>query len=433
MTKKGKPVSAPEHAAPAEELDHVRYVVRPRTRMALFTIGVLLTLAVVWSFVGSVSTKVSGQGILIRSGTLFPVVTVASGQLLSLEVEVGQVVKKGSVIAKLDQPLLKTELREAQRLLGKLNEERALLERYEKRSDTLVSAHIDEQRATLRESIQVDGQFIKGMEVLVADLESLQKQGIVSNMEVEKQRADLRRAQIQLLQDQQDLSGLDVLQNNTSYQVDQRLVDLVKQVIPMQERVLSLRERLQNSSEVKSLHNGVIVEIHKNPGIMLQQGESVATLELNDSGGQGAGQEPLVVAYVAPFQGVELKPGMQVQVVPESVREEEYGVMLGKILSISPYPVSPKGIMRVLDNQDLVKVLTKDGAPVMVTVGLLKDPSTPSGYRWSSGKGPPTAIKSGVQCVIRIIARSRAPIELVIPELKRRLFGTGKTGAAEGG
>lgn len=432
MTRKRKARAGHEPAVVVEELDHVRYVVRPRTRLALYTIALLLLLVVIWSFVGTVTTKVTGRGILIRSGALFPVVTVAPGQLVSVEVEVGQEVKKGQVIATLDQPVLKTELRESRRLLYKLNEELALLLKWEKKNDTLVTTHLDKQRLTLQESIQAGLQFIQGMEVLVADLERLKREGIVSNQELEKQKTDLRRTQIQLLQDQQNLAGLDVVKHNVEYQVDQRLTDLYKQAIPLQERVLALQERLQSFSEIRSMHHGVIVEIHKNPGVMLQQGESVALLELTSREDQDVEQEPEVVAYVAPFQGVELKPGMEAQVIPESVREEEYGVMLGYVLSISPYPASPKGIMRVLDNQDLVKALTRDGSPVMALIRLQKDPGTPSGYRWSSGKGPPFTVKSGVQCAIRIIARSRAPIELIIPELKKRLFGTGKTDAPGG-
>ena len=425
MFRNNKSVSALEQPVSVAELDHVRHVVPPRTRIALFTIAILLAVVVIWGVAGSVTTKVTGQGILIRSGALFPIMTVSSGQLLKLDVVEGQVVQKGTIVARLDQPALKSELREAQSLLDKLNEERALLEQYETQHDLLVTTHIDKQRKTLQESIKLGGQFIQDMKGMVATLESLQNTGIVSTLELEKQKTELRRAQIQLLQDQQNLSGLDVFQQKNSQEMNQRLVDLIKQVIPVQERVISLQERQKNFSEVKSLHNGVIVEIHKNPGAMLQQGESVATLELTSLEDKGAEQEPLVVAYVAPFQGLELQPDMQVLVIPESVREEEYGVMLGKVLSISPYPVSPKGIMRVLDNQDLVRVLTRDGAPVMVKISLDKDGNTPSGYRWSSGKGPPTIIKSGTQCVIRIIARRRAPIELIIPELKRHVLGTG--------
>ncbi len=411
--------------APGTELDEVRYVVGTGTWVALLTVGLLLAGAVTWAFAGSVGTQVTGKGLLIRSGTLFPIVAISSGQLLELDVKEGQAVQKGAVVARLDQPTLRAELREAESLLQKLNEERHLVELFEKKNDVLTEQHLEKQRRALRESIRLGGLFMEETEAIVTSLESLHRQGLVSTWDLEKQHNELRRAQLQKLQDEQSLAGLDVLAQKTAYEVHQRFVELTTQVVPVEERVVSLRERMRSHSEVRSLEGGVVVELHRNPGTMLQQGDSIATLEMTSSGESGAENEPVVVAYVAPFQGLALRAGMQAHVIPESVRDEEYGVMLGEVLSISPYPVSPKGLMRVLDNSELVQVLTRDGAPVMVRIGLKKDAGTPSGYRWSSGKGPPTTVKSGAQCVVRIIARRRAPIELIVPELRRRFLGAG--------
>jgi HlyD family secretion protein len=456
-----------------EDLDQVMTVVRPRTWLALLAVGLLLAAAVGWGFWGVVTTRVSGQGILIRSGALFPVVSVSDGQLLSLEVEKGQFVSAGSVVARVDQPLLRSRLREARQLLDKLNQDRARLERHEEAQDALMLAFIARQRDTLNESIRLGGLLIEDLRDLVQAHEELRAQGIASKLELEKQKAELHKAKIQLLQDQHELSGLDVFEQRVAYEVDQRLSDLMRLIVPVQEEVISLRERLEMFSVVRSLHSGVIIEMHKNPGEMLQAGDSLVYMERashapnsasgaassaapgaalaearNEQGqtlGQTLGQtpdlalaldedvslgiadEPLVVAYVPPFQGLDLRPGQSVHVVPETVREEEHGVILGEVLSISPYPVTPKGMMRVLDNPELVHHLSREGAPVMVVVRLHKDEATPSGYRWSSGQGPPTRIKTGAQCMIRIIARTHAPIELIIPELKRRFLGIGAT------
>ncbi len=442
---------------PTEDLDQVMTVVRPRTWLALLAVALLLAAAVGWGFWGVVTTRVSGQGILIRSGALFPVVSVSDGQLLSLEVEKGQFVSAGSVVARVDQPLLRSRLREAQQLLDKLNQDRARLERHEEAQDALMLAFIAKQRDTLNESIRLGGLLIEDLRDLVQAHEEMRAQGIATKLELEKQKAELHKAKIQLLQDQHELSGLDVFEQRVAYEVDQRLSDLMRLIVPVQEEVISLRERLELFSVVRSLHSGVIIEMHKNPGEVLQAGDSLVYMErashapdvapgtalaearneqgrplgldldLNEDASLGIADEPLVVAYVPPFQGLDLRPGQAVHVVPETVREEEYGVILGEVLSISPYPVTPKGMMRVLDNPELVHQLTREGAPVMVVVRLHKDEKTPSGYRWSSGQGPPTRIKTGVQCMIRIIARTHAPIELIIPELKRRFLGIGAT------
>ncbi len=427
MPKKATP-NVPNTELPAieEELDHVLRVVRPRTWVALLTLGVLMAVAVAWGFAGRVTTKISGQGILIKSGVLFPIVAVHSGQVLTIEVEPGQAVNKGDVVARLDQPLLRSQLREAQSLLDKLNRDREQLEQHEANYDTLVKMHIEKQRQKLRESIRIGFEFVRDQKELVASIQELVQKGGASRLDLEKQKNELRRAQIQILQDEQELSGLDVFEHQVHYEVDQRLSDLIRLTVPVKERVLSLQEQLTTHSVAKTLHAGTIVEVHKNRGAVLREGDSIALLELDENESESEVRDTVVVAYVPSFQGLELRPGMQAHVIPETVREEEYGLMLGEVTAISPFPVSSKGMLRVLGNEEWVNTLIRDGAPTMVTIRLHKDADTVSGYRWSSGKGPPTTVNSGAQCVVRIIARHSAPVDLVVPQLKRRLLGIGE-------
>ncbi len=428
MTENGKRRDARGDPASLEELDQVMYVVSSRAWLALGTVGLLLAAAITWSFLGNVLTKVSGQGILIRSGVLFNIVGVSSGQILDVLVTEGQAIRRGTVVARLAQPEIESELREAQSLLAKLDEERAFLEAKQEKNVELVYAYIGKQRRTLEESIRLGIELVKELGELVKFYEQLRSAGTVSRLDLEKWKSELRHAQIRLLQDQQELAGLDLTRHQTDTKMEQNLLELTKTRVPVEERVLSLQERLRTFSEVRSLHSGVIVEMHRNPGDRLQEGESVATLEMSPwedvAGAEDAdlfrakAGKPLVVAFIPPFQGMELRPGMPVHVIPETLSEDEYGVMLGEVQTVSRYPASPKGMMRVLDNQELVDTLTRSGAPVMVTVSLQEAPDTPSGYSWSSGLGPPTPIESGTQCMIRVIARSQTPIELIIPYLK---------------
>ncbi|NCC26360.1 MAG: hypothetical protein EOM25_14370, partial [Deltaproteobacteria bacterium] len=137
-----------------EELDQVMTVVRPRTWLALSSVGLLLAAATAWAFLGVVTVKVTGQGILIRSGALFPIVAKTEGQLLSLTIEKGQYITKGQPVAALDQPLLRAELRETENYLGKLLVDQKQMATYERKHDELVDQFIEKQRTTLLESIR---------------------------------------------------------------------------------------------------------------------------------------------------------------------------------------------------------------------------------------------------------------------------------------
>jgi len=44
---------------------------------------------------------------------------------------------------------------------------------------------------------------------------------------------------------------------------------------------------------------------------------------------------------------------------------------------------------------------------------------TPSGFRWSSSRGPDTIIGPGTLCSAQIVTRKQKPITLVFPFLKK--------------
>ncbi len=78
-----------------EQLDQMIQITDPRGWIALATLGGLLLTAILWSFFGSIPTQVKGRGILIKSGGVFEIVTIGSGQVTDVAVEVGDEVSEG--------------------------------------------------------------------------------------------------------------------------------------------------------------------------------------------------------------------------------------------------------------------------------------------------------------------------------------------------
>ena len=90
---------------------------------------------------------------------------------------------------------------------------------------------------------------------------------------------------------------------------------------------------------------------------------------------------------------------------------------------MAEFPSTSRGMERLLANSELVARLMQQGPPIQVDVRLSDDPDTPSGYRWSSSRGPDLEISSGTLASGSIIVREDRPIFLVIPQLKRQLGG----------
>jgi HlyD family secretion protein len=161
-------------------------------------------------------------------------------------------------------------------------------------------------------------------------------------------------------------------------------------------------------TDVVSLFDGRVDQILIEEGMFLGRGQRVAVIK--------RGNEPLqAFVFVAGEQGKQLKKGMQVHVLPSTVKAEEFGFIQGKVTSVSKFPVTEDEMLLLLENQSLVDTLYTGGSQHRVDVELLRDPSTPSGFKWSSSHGPPFAITRGTLCTATFVLDEERPVNLVLP------------------
>lgn len=72
-----------------------------------------------------------------------------------------------------------------------------------------------------------------------------------------------------------------------------------------------------------------------------------------------------------------------------------------------------------LKNEKLVQSLSQAGAPFELIVALDTDPSTPSGFRWSSSRGPEESLSAGGLCGAEIVTKEETVFKLLVPSLRR--------------
>jgi len=182
------------------------------------------------------------------------------------------------------------------------------------------------------------------------------------------------------------------------------------------ERTLAdLVERFNKASTVSSPSTGRVLEIKVRPGDVVSRGAPLVSLQLVDD--EEAGLQAVV--YVPAANGRNIAPGMLVQIAPATAAREEYGFLLGRVTSVSAFPSTREGMMRVLANASLVESLLAGGAPYAVWADLLPDPTSQSKYQWSSSKGGHVTVNSGTLCEVFIRVREQRPIELVLPVLQQ--------------
>ena len=197
-----------------------------------------------------------------------------------------------------------------------------------------------------------------------------------------------------------------------------QVVDLIAQpgdVIQAGQVIASIAGQSLAFAPVASPYSGRIVELKVDNGSQVERGTPLLSVEGLDPSGR---VDLVAIIYTAPAEGKKIRPGMEVQVSPSTVRREEYGFMLGQVASVGQFPATPQGMLRVLGNPELVKTLSAASSPIEVRVTLRADDKTTSGYAWSSRAGPPIQIDSGTLCNARITLEQQRPISLVLPVFK---------------
>ncbi len=132
------------------------------------------------------------------------------------------------------------------------------------------------------------------------------------------------------------------------------------------------------------------------------------------------------VLFMPADQGKRVEHGMEVRLTRTTVRQEQFGMLLGRVRSVSNYPITETEMTEIVGNPDLTKVLLGEGgtfesAPILVRVDLQTDRKTPSGYRWTSRSGPNFILTSGLLCQSQVVTGTERPVELVIPWIRRLL------------
>jgi len=410
--------AAIERLSNPEQLDHVVGITRPFDWLAAAALALGLAVLFTWSVLGRIPTRVSGEGILLSSGgRLVGAVSTVSGKLASLEVGIGDVVRRDQVLAIVAQNETEQRLQQAKDVLREREREHAELAGAISREIDAKLANYAAQETGLANVIATAEQRATYLRDEVAKLEPAAAGGYVTRKYLEDRRVELNNARERITDAKNDILKLNAQRLDLQSQRDRDRLLSEFRVNDAKRMVEQLAADLERGSRILSLVDGRIVEVKVSAGAVLAPGMAVYEIEV-------AGQVLEATVYMPPSSGKNIRPGMEVRVEPTTIKREEYGAIVGTVTAVSDFPVTPQGMLADLHNDALVKRFSQEGAPYAARVILARDPSTISGYRWTSGKGPPIQLSSGTLTRAEVTTREQPPIDLVIP-LMKRLSGIG--------
>lgn len=469
-----------EQSASPERLDQLVQIASPKGWLSLAALGALVATGVAWSVFGRIPITVTGQGVMVYPSKVVMAQASSSGQLLALNVQPGDPVKKGQVLATVDQSELRNQLQLARSKLAQLQQQDQVASTVQIQRDSLEQTTIEQQRQALQQSLQIVQSLTpvlreKGLDSIQRERQALQQrlqtlrnllptyqqrwdarqvayeQGALSKDSVLQAQQEYVGAQAQLNEVEAQLKQLDVkeagaqreylgnlnqinelqaqlaaLDSRTATQIEQNLTTVTnrkKEIQDTERTIAQLELQLQRDSHIVSDYDGQVVEVSVQPGQRIEPGMGIGTIAA-----QSTTDELVGVIFLPVSEGKKIQKNMPIQVTPTTLKREEFGGIVGRVTKISEFPVTQQGAASLVGNPDILPEVMSEGAYLTVFAELETLPSQPSTpdsnatniqkYRWSSSQGPDQAITSGTTASARITVEEKTPISYVIPILK---------------
>ena len=403
-----------ERLSSPEQLDQLVQVTDPRGWLSLTGLGALLLAGLAWGIWGSIPSQAHGEGILLRQGGVSDLVSAANGQVAEVLVSVGDVIAKGQPVARIRQDSLIRQIRDNKSRQTALQSEYVTLQRSAGEQKRLRARDLAQQRANLERSIDALQKDVALLQERVAAQKNLLDDGLVTKQTYLTAQQDLNAKRDQLAQQKLDLNGLELKRLEADQQLDQQLEARQTALRDLDLQTRELGAQLGENVDVLSPFAGRVLEILANRGSVVTPGAPVLSVEV-------LSEDLMAVLFVPAAAGKKVQPGMAVQVSPSTVKKEEFGSILGRVVWVAEFPSSSRGMTRLLGNEALVTKLMTEGPPIQVNVALRRDAATPTGYRWSSSRGPSLKISSGTLAAGDVVVKEDRPIALVIPTLREKL------------
>jgi NHLM bacteriocin system secretion protein len=407
--------SALEKLSTPEKLDQLIKVTGTKAWIALITIAVAIFTALIWSFMGTVKTKLDVVGVVL-GGDVHEVVATAQGQLVELKVAIGNKVKKGDIIATIRQPELLQQIEDAKVVLSDRKFEMGNLASYGNQGAQLQGKIINQSRVSITGEIESEKKKIAFLNNQLESENVLLDKSLITKSQVAntKQQIEASKNAIEKLKGQ--IVEKSSQQNDLGFDIQQK-VTLQRQRIAEAERNLqSLTERYDNQRNVKSPYDGEVVEVLTDAGIVVSAGSPLFKLKNTITTKQS---QLRGILYIPSKDGKKIKKGMEALIVPSTVQPEEYGFIKGKVTYVSDFPITQQGMLTSVKNDQLTKQLLTGGPLFEVYVDFEKDPVSYSGYKWTSAKGPDIFLKEGTSCLGKITIKREPPVTLVVPAFKK--------------
>ncbi|MHC0432874.1 HlyD family efflux transporter periplasmic adaptor subunit [Streptomyces sp. O3] len=175
--------------------------------------------------------------------------------------------------------------------------------------------------------------------------------------------------------------------------------------------LLTVRTNQGEERTVTAVDRGRVTALVARTGQVITTGADVAVVERVKHP-----DDPLVaLLYVPHGSGPTIPVGAAVDLAVQSVPQQRFGVLRGRVKAVGRAPQSREQIAGFLGDGGLAERFSRQGNPVAVLVELERSSATASGYQWSSADGPPYALGSQTPVSAAVHLAAQRPVDWLLP------------------
>jgi HlyD family secretion protein len=406
-----------------DALDRPMRVTTPVGWLLAYVLLAAIVIGTAWSALVLVPVTVKGSGIL-HAGGVEDIVSPARGVLMRLIPTIGSTIKVGDLVAEVEQPELTNQIALRESALAVAEKRQAELTHQQTEMVSAYKAQADAKTRAARDKIKTSRQRLEWLREREIGFDDLMKKGSLT-----RDRWLQLKGEIVSVSEVITAAGNEIVMMAAEDELrhaerERATLQIVHEISQLRSELNGLRLQHTNNSELRSRHAGRVVELKARESEFVNPGQALFEVILNDD--EATKNHALVgVIFVSQRDGKRITKGMEVQVAVASIDRSEYGFVVGRVKHINEFPLSSAGLLAIVRNDQMVRTITQQyGAPFEVTVELETDPSTISGYRWSSSSGPDHNLKPGDTLDADFTVETRTLLGLVIPALARFLPST---------
>jgi HlyD family secretion protein len=398
--------AALEKLASPERLDQLMQVTSPLGWLALLTMVAVLAAIIAWSIFGRMSETITGQGILLGGGGLREIKANGEGVLENLALNPNDTVKEGQVIGTVTEGAGEDNIRASEAELEAATREAQNSRLSNGATVSGLQSNIAQQEA---EGARITADIEKAR-AEQSRLQDMLNQGLTTLQRVQNAERDVRANEARLIAQRTTITNLNA--QIRSYEGQIRATD--QRVEAARLRLDATRRGVTRTTQVTATATGRVIEVNKKAGDRVRPGETVARIE-------PPGSQIEAIVFVDAATGKRITPDREAQISPSTVKREEYGFMVGKVQSVSDFPVTSERFNSIIANQSLFQDLIGQSSKLEMRTMLQADGGTPSGFKWSSSTGPPFKVSSGTRVTVSVVVEQMRPISKVLPFVRKTL------------